>query len=587
MRRAGGSPRAGVLFDAMKRTRAFFKLALRQCRKDKERCVSDSLAENLLSKDDLNFWKGVKAVTNSNVKVRATTIDGCTGEGAIAEKWREHYSSILNSCKNTTKRENVFKALDDVYVDDCDVFTAVDVETAIRKLKKNKSSGIDNITSEHLIYASRKLAVHLSLFFNCVVSHGHLPLKLLDTVLVPLVKDRKGVLTDKNNYRPIALACVISKVLESLILMKISHCLSTSCHQFGFKEDHSTDLCVFVLKEVINLYNAATTPVYACYLDAAKAFDKINYWILLDKLLERNIPKCFVRLLMNWFCTQTFFVRWNNAVSSSFKVRNGVRQGGTLSPYLFNVYVDDLSQQLSTMKVGCYINGQCMNHLFYADDTVLLAPTVNGLQTLINVCKRFGDSNDISYNFKKSVCSAFIPKAIAFISTPPVFLGSSLLEFIDVNKYLGIVIAADGSNDIDITRLMRSLYSNGNLLTKRFTTCGVNVKVKLFKTFCYSLYGTQLWHAYSAGQYKRCIVAYNDIFRKLFGFRRGDSISAATIRLSIDTFNVVRRRLVYSFIKRMFKSSNQLLCCIRDSVYFILGSSTMAEWVRTLTTLTS
>ena len=228
------------------------------------------------------------------------------------------------------------------------------------------------------------------------------------------------------------------------------------------------------------------------------------------------------------------------------------------------------------------MNGQCFNHLFYADDTVLLAPTVNGLQSLIDICKRFGDFNDITYNFKKSVCSAFMPKTLAFLNIPSVFLGSSMLDFIDVNKYLGIIIDADGTDDNDITRLTRSLYCNGNLLTKRFLTCGVNVKVKLFQTFCYSLYGTHLWHTYSAGQYRRCTVAYNDIFRKLFGYRRGDSISAATASLHVDTFNVVRRRLIYSFIKRIFKSHNQLICTIRDSVYFLLGSSTMTEWSRSL-----
>jgi exonuclease III len=581
--RSGGSPRAGVLFDVMKRTRALFKLALRQCRVDKDKCVSDSLAEKLLRSNNKSFWKEVHAISNSNVKVQATTIDGTTGDDEITESWRQHYSTLLNSLKDTTKKESVVKNLEDVIVDDCDRFSAGEVENAIHKLKKNKSSGLDNITSEHLIYASRKISVYLSLIFNCTLFHGHLPVKLLETVLIPLVKDRKGVLTDRNNYRPIAITCVVSKVLETLILGKVCQSFSTSCHQFGFKEAHSTDLCVFALKEIINFYNAGTTPVYACYLDAAKAFDKINYWILLDKLLDRQLPKCYVRLFMVWFITQNFFVRWGNTLSTSFSVSNGVRQGGILSPYFFNIYVDDLSKQLASEKVGCYMNNRCMNHLFYADDTILLAPTVHGLQRLIDVCKCFGDSNDITYNFKKSVCTAFIPNVLRNLYIPQVFLGSDILKFVHENKYLGVFICADCTDDVDVTRQMKSLYRNGNLLTKRFMPCSVDVKERLFKAFCYGLYGVHLWHTYSKRQYKRCIVAYNDIFRKLFFYKRGDSISSATVLHSIDTFNILRRRLIFSFIKRVVKSENKIIRCLCNSVYFVYGSSTMLEWAKCLT----
>ena len=54
---------------------------------------------------------------------------------------------------------------------------------------------------------------------------------------------------------------------------------------------------------------------------------------------------------------------------------SGVRQGGILSPALFNVYVDGLTEKLCSMPVGCYINDVCYNHLIYVDDTVLLAPS--------------------------------------------------------------------------------------------------------------------------------------------------------------------------------------------------------------------
>ena len=67
---------------------------------------------------------------------------------------------------------------------------------------------------------------------------------------------------------------------------------------------------------------------------------------------------------MVWYCSQMFIVRWGNTLSSPFSVSNGVRQGGILSPILFNVYVDDLSLILNNSNVGCLVNGQSLKILF-------------------------------------------------------------------------------------------------------------------------------------------------------------------------------------------------------------------------------
>ena len=97
------------------------------------------------------------------------------------------------------------------------------------------------------------------------------------------------------------------------------------------------------------------------------------------------------------------YVRWGNMTSKGFKVTNGVRQGGILSPYLFNLYMDDLSIILGSKYAGCKIASRIINHLFYADDLVLMCPSYRGLQDLLDTCASYADNHDIKFNTSKSV----------------------------------------------------------------------------------------------------------------------------------------------------------------------------------------
>ena len=71
--------------------------------------------------------------------------------------------------------------------------------------------------------------------------------------------------------------------------------------------------------------------------------------------------------------------------------------------------MDDLSDILKNHNIGCDMNGECMNHMFYADDSILLAPSPSVLQKLLNICHEFGSKHELSYNAKKTVCMALFP----------------------------------------------------------------------------------------------------------------------------------------------------------------------------------
>ena len=120
---------------------------------------------------------------------------------------------------------------------------------------------------------------------------------------------------------------------------------------------------VHVLKDIIDAYRVLNSSIFVCFLDAHKAFDRVTHQVLFDKLLKRDVPGYIFRLLIYWYGHQMMCVWWGNVHSTKFEVSNGVRQGGILSPYLFNIYVDDLSVELDACKVGCSVDGLLINHI--------------------------------------------------------------------------------------------------------------------------------------------------------------------------------------------------------------------------------
>ena len=118
---------------------------------------------------------------------------------------------------------------------------------------------------------------------------------------------------------------------------------------------------MYVLNEVIDLNRSLNGGVFVCFLDASEAFDRLSHRTLFNKLSERGVPGFILRVLIYWYKNQTMCIRWGDVDFVRFKV--GVRQGGILSPYLFNVYVDELSEQLKLCNVGCNVNGHLINYI--------------------------------------------------------------------------------------------------------------------------------------------------------------------------------------------------------------------------------
>ena len=177
-----------------------------------------------------------------------------SGRKAITEKWRCYFKDLLDSkCRNTNNHVISYNLDSDCSLDSHVSITSQETHETIKKLKLGKAPDHDNNSSKHLKYAHNKVWVILSMIFNTMIVHGFNCYSLIYGHLnYPLVKDRKEDIgsVDSNNYHPIDLINVVSKVFESVILDKYKPLLETISNQFGFKPKHGTELAVFTLKQV-------------------------------------------------------------------------------------------------------------------------------------------------------------------------------------------------------------------------------------------------------------------------------------------------------------------------------------------------
>jgi hypothetical protein len=377
------------------------------------------------------------------------------------------------------------------------VVSSTAVSDAIIKLKNGKGDGITELSTDHFKHACPELSVFVSFLFTGLLTHGSLPTDMVTSTVIPIPKGRTGQ-SDSANYRGIALSSIFGKILDLIILNRYKNILSSSDHQFGFKAKRSTNMCTMVVKEVIDYYVNNGSPVYCTMLDATKAFDRVNYCKLFNTLVERKLPFVTVRLLMNMYTSHDTRVLWNGIYSNSFSVKNGVKQGGIVSPILFCVYFDGLLGMVINSKVGCHVGDLCLAALGYADDIVLLAPTVRAMRVLLNICDDFAAKYDVVFNASKSKCVVIKPScgknmALERIPTLNFRIGGIEIDFVDSWPHLGHVLNKNRDDGLDIDKIRNALCGQINNVLCYFSHLSPVLKLRLIKTFCCSLYGSVLW----------------------------------------------------------------------------------------------
>jgi hypothetical protein len=164
----------------------------------------------------------------------------------------------------------------------------------------------------------------------------------------------------------------------------------------------------------------------------------VNHFKLFALLLRRGVPNVFVKLLVNWYAKLSVVVRWNGFDSPVLRVLSGVRQGGVLSPILFNFYVDDMIFKLRESGLGCHVFGCYVGCIMYADDLLLISSSLICLQSILDICGSEGHRLGMSFNAKKSHCIAIGPHWDKNLAT--LLINGVTINWSEKIPYLGIAL---------------------------------------------------------------------------------------------------------------------------------------------------
>ena len=263
----------------------------------------------------------------------------------LVGSWANHFSSLFKSrLSSEDGLQQLDKKMDDLatasfsneeYILDVP-FTLDEVVCAVKKLKPGKACGPEGISAEHLKWGGDSLYLWLLGIVNAILEMEEIPSSFKLGSICPVYKGGGKDPLLANNYRGITMNSIFSKVLETLILSRLESTLTETglphLNQTAFCKYTGCTDAISATQELIARYISEGSTVHMCLFYIQRAFDSVEFPVLLDRLFSIGINGKMWRLIRNWYAGGMCFVHVDGASSTSFPIERGVHQGSILSP---------------------------------------------------------------------------------------------------------------------------------------------------------------------------------------------------------------------------------------------------------------
>ena len=435
--------------------------------------------ENIKEKPKM-FFDYIKNQENRDVIIGPFKIQGeyIYDGKTICNLLVEQYNSQFSSNETEEKiNEEIFTDVQEGDLVDIQV-SEKDILEAIEKMDANSSAGPDGIPAKFLTKTKETITLPLCIIMRKSLDEGKIPDILKLAYVTPIHKG--GSKLKPEQYRPVSLTSHIMKVFERVVKTRImNHLLQQGLinpGQHGFVPGKSTQ--TQILEHLCDIYEAIAEGVRidTVYLDFAKAFDKVNHKILLQKLMKHKIKGKIGIWIKEFLSNRKYRVVANGEISEEQDVKSGVPQGTVLAAVLFVIMISDIDEEVKRSTVRCF-----------ADDTrnslkIKTEEDKKDMQSDLNSIYKWAKRNMMEFNenkFEQMTCGKTNGIDIVSYITP----SGNEIEHKNKVKDLGVVTSEDILFREHIDSVVTSCKIKQGIILRKFLTRKEEPMMKIFKTY--------------------------------------------------------------------------------------------------------
>lgn len=423
------------------------------------------------------------------------------------------------------------------------------------------SSGWDGLNKKLISSVLHLLLPCLTHIINTSFLTGILPEETKIAKIIPLFKADKPQLF--NNYRPISVLPILSKIFEKLFQKRLINYLEKhkilQKYQFGFRANHSTETALTLLNHNIARGFENKQFTLAIFLDFSKAFDTVNLSILLDKLEHYGIRGLPLLWLQNYLFNRRQYVTFNNSKSKLEYNTMGVPQGSILGPLLFLIYINDLPTVSNNYKIIMYAD-DCSMFLSGNSCDDLASKANEDLLNILNWLR----ANKLTLNINKSKYMVFHTMNQKPNATISISIENKRLEEVKSFKFLGYILDPQLKWNLHISHITNKIAKNIGIITKLSRVVNSTTLRNLYFSLVqpYLTNGITIWGTANNTVLHPLIILQKCLIRQICYAKRRDA-SAPLFKSQ----KVLPLNLLYEYS----------VCCIMFKIYHNLSPNVINE----------